>query len=61
MDLTLGTRSIADRVSSWTVADDEVFSDHKLIKFRIDGSGPKNLVYGVSMLAFFLLIVLFVF
>lgn len=38
LDITLASCEISDQIHSWRVADEETFSDHRLIKFSLRGS-----------------------
>lgn len=40
LDVTLATSAISEQIHSWRVTDNETFSDHRLIKFKLKGTFP---------------------
>lgn len=45
LDVSLATCGLESRVHSWRVSEQETFSDHKLIKFRVAGYAPLRQPY----------------
>ena len=42
LDVTLASSNISELIHSWRVTNDETFSDHKLIKFKLKGQFPQR-------------------
>lgn len=45
LDITLASNGLSELVDSWRVTDEETFSDHKLIKFNLNGCFPNRKPY----------------
>ena len=45
LNLSLVTLDLLDRVSGWHVVTETLFSDHKLIRFKVDLGNPKPVFY----------------
>lgn len=45
LDISLATRDISERVRGWRVTDEDTFSDHKLIRFSLEGYAPQRNPY----------------